>query len=953
MSSILKKSTAFLLGAVLTLQLCLPLALKADDGERQVELSGSVSRAANYTEALKEYPEALGKKEQVFTASGAVASEGAEVEADGGVLSSEAELKFSLNVAEAGRYNVRIEYKIAGGAATTDVVRKIKLNGAVPFSEAERIIFSRSFVDEGEITLNTSGDEIRPGVKEVRERRTTMLYDSVRFYSEPLQFWFESGVQTFSLEYVSSDMYIYSVALVPVTENADYKTVSAGYKNTGAVSGKEEFYQAEASMTERSDSSIRMESNSDPAAVPQSKGYKKLNVVGGNRWREGNQRITYSFDVPESGYYKISLRFLQSWNDGMPSYRRIELDGGVPCRELEAYRFEYNSRWQTETLNVDGEEVLFYLEKGTHQLSMTVVLGELSETVKAVYDNMLVLSDMIQSINKLTGGDADPNYDYEFFKNIPSLEEDMNAVAESLAELSVRLDKITSKSTSMSGNLKSTAGQIRKMADNPFTIAKRIDQLTTAQTNLGTYYSSMQSMPLMLDEFSVASPDVEVEPRTAGFFQKIAAACYNFILSFSKDYNGVSGTFSDGGKVKETINVWVARGTEWAETIKYLSDAEFTPESGVLVNMKIVPSSQLNTGSANVLLLSIVSGKTPDVAMGVSAASPVEFAIRDSVCDLSVFEDFDEVGKRFIDKIFIPFTYDGGVYALPETMNFNCLFYRKDIFSKYSFKIPDTWQELSDDLLPKLYQNGMEFYMPQDFTTFLFQNGGTYYTEDGRYSALSSNEAYRGFKQYTEMFTHYGVPVNANLLARFRTGEMPIGIGAFAFYIQLQTAAPELVGSWEIAPLPGTLKQDGTVDRSTGGLAAECDIILTKDSSKKQAAWEFLKWWTSDETQITYAAELESTIGVEARWNSANSEAFSALDWSVNDRAVIEEMWNWATEIPVVLGGYYTTRYIGNAFNSVVVSGNLTVRDALEEAVEAINKELETKQIEYGVISSD
>ena len=55
----------------------------------------------------------------------------------------------------------------------------------------------------------------------------------------------------------------------------------------------------------------------------------------------------------------------------------------------------------------------------------------------------------------------------------------------------------------------------------------------------------------------------------------------------------------------------------------------------------------------------------------------------------------------------------------------------------------------------------------------------------------------------------------------------------------------------------------------------------------------------------------------------------------------------------MVLGGYYTTRYIGNAFNSVVVSGNLTVRDALEEAVEAINKELETKQIEYGVISSD
>lgn len=296
MNSILKKGTAFLLGAVLALQFCLPSVLKAGAVEKQIELSGSVSRAANYTEALKEYPETFGQKEQVFPA--ARAAEGVKAEADGGVLSSETEVLFNLNVAEAGRYNIRIEYKIAGGAATTDVVRKVKLNGEVPFSEAERIIFSRSFVDEGEITLNTSGDEIRPSVKELRERRTTMLYDSVRFYSEPLQFWFDSGVQTLSLEYVSSDMYIYSVALVPVAENADYKTVSAGYKNIGAVTGTEEFYQAEASMTERSDSSIRMESNSDPAAVPQSKGYKKLNVVGGNRWREGNQRITYSFDVP-------------------------------------------------------------------------------------------------------------------------------------------------------------------------------------------------------------------------------------------------------------------------------------------------------------------------------------------------------------------------------------------------------------------------------------------------------------------------------------------------------------------------------------------------------------------------------------------------------------------------------------------------------------------------------
>lgn len=49
-----------------------------------------------------------------------------------------------------------------------------------------------------------------------------------------------------------------------------------------------------------------------------------------------------------------------------------------------------------------------------------------------------------------------------------------------------------------------------------------------------------------------------------------------------------------------------------------------------------------------------------------------------------------------------------------------------------------------------------------------------------------------------------------------------------------------------------------------------------------------------------------------------------------------------------MLGGYYTTRHLTNAWNKVVINGVL-LRDALEEAVEAINKELKMKQEEYGV----
>ena len=78
-------------------------------------------------------------------------------------------------------------------------------------------------------------------------------------------------------------------------------------------------------------------------------------------------------------------------------------------------------------------------------------------------------------------------------------------------------------------------------------------------------------------------------------------------------------------------------------------------------------------------------------------------------------------------------------------------------------------------------------------------------------------------------------------------------------------------------------------------------------------------------------------------------EVFEDLPWNDGDIEVFHEMWNWANEAPVVLGGYYTGRYLTNAFTSVVVSGNVSVRDALEDAVEAINKELKIKQEEYGV----
>ena len=71
--------------------------------------------------------------------------------------------------------------------------------------------------------------------------------------------------------------------------------------------------------------------------------------------------------------------------------------------------------------------------------------------------------------------------------------------------------------------------------------------------------------------------------------------------------------------------------------------------------------------------------------------------------------------------------------------------------------------------------------------------------------------------------------------------------------------------------------------------------------------------------------------------------------------AEFEKSLAWATEMPVVLGGYFTGRQITNAWNRVVtrdisMGGDQTdtnVRDSLELAVEDINRELQAQQAQY------
>lgn len=807
----------------------------------------------------------------------------------------------------------------------------------------------RRFRDETEPKVNSLGDEIRPSVEQIYQWSEASVVDNRGLYTEPLLFYLEPGSHSLRLEMVSQSVALSTLTFRAPEELPSYQQVLQDYLVQGhQPAGQSIRFEAEDNIIHKSSSTIRMLSNGDPAASPRSLQTVKMNCIGDTAWMQENASITWKFEVPEDGLYQLNLRMGQWYREGMPSYRRIELDGKVPYAEFQNVAFVYDKKWRSELLcAADGKPYAVYLTKGPHELTMTAKQGDIRPILQTITDDSELLSSLLLQIVMIVGQNPDPNYDYHLERKIPNLMESLDSLVTHMAELMEQIQAIAGEKTpAMYNQLRQLQEQLRDMAADPYSIPVKTDDLNTILTTYGDWISWLQQEPLILDYIEFLPYGQEVEDYQAGFFAKVETAAVQFLRSFQVDYNNIGSVYDEDVVLREKLNVWVARGKDWGTLIKQMADADFTPKTGVEINMHILPSGQLNAGSANALLLAVSSGMAPDVAMGTPAESVGEFAIRSAVADLSGFPDFQEVAGWFRQELFVPVTYKQKVYAIPETMSFRVLIYRKDILQNLGITPPKTWEELYNRVIPVLYQNNMEFFFPSSLEIMLFQLGGRFYNDEGTASALDTPEAYQAFKEMCEMYTVYGVPVTANFFNRMRTGEMPIGVGDFTSYMQMVSAAPELDGRWGIAPLPGHVEEDGEINHSQGGAVLETDMIM-EQSDKKEVAWDFLKWWASESVQVQFGNEIEALNGIGARWNTANTKAFAAMPWPQEDREVINQALDQIDQTPPVLGGYFTTRHLTNAFNRVVVS-NGNVRDSLEKAVKDINKELRRKQESSG-----
>lgn len=857
---------------------------------------------------------------------------------------------FAFAVPQDGYYNFEAVYTAIDGG-TDSPRRSMEVDGKQLFQEMINVEFSRIWKDDGEPWVNSLGDEVRPKQVEVFDQQTIRLHDSLGRDAEPMRFYLTTGTHTVTFHYILESFLLSSLTVCAPEKILTYQEVASSYQAAGYqnASGSDLYIRAERPAA-KSDCSLRLGTDSDPKTEPAITQNTVLNVIGGSYWNEGGQSLTWNLDIEQAGLYQLNLRAYQKYNDGLSSYRTILVDGKVPFEEFLCYEFPYQG-WQTVTpSDANGNPYLLYFAAGRHTLTLSVVTMPYARILSSLQSTLSVLSDIIQSVIMITGIDPDVNFDYELDKKIPGLMDQLQTVSDGLGEQVNILSGLSEKASSSINSLKEIQDRIDKMIAKPFDVAKNLNTMIDDQTTLSNWINGFNNLPLMLDYITVTDPSQKAANPQSNFFQRFWFSLRDFMLSFVRDYDSIVGTTTDeNGNVTQqatVLDVWVSRGKEWAEILKQITDEEFTQQTGIYINYNMLPSGQL--GATGIMMLAKASGTEPDIVLGTDTSTPTEYGMRGVSADLSQFSDYPEVASRFCTGSTTPYEFKGAVYALPETIDFSIMYYRADILSSLNIPVPNTWQELYSLVLPELKRNGMDFWYEGGLNLLLFQQGGDLYSEDGLTSGLGTRQAYEAFKQFCDLYNVYEVPKAANFYNRFRSGQMPIGISSFNTYLLLTSAAPELEGKWSATVIPATERTDekGNTVYDRSNVIAGTSSMIFESTEHLNECWQFLKWYTSTETQTRYATDIVSYIGPEAKWFSANTQSFDGLSWDNSLKTAVQAQRVWCKGVRNVIGGYITARHETNAYTRSVV-GTTNYRESIEKAADDINRELQLKNEEF------
>ena len=946
---------------VCTAALLFSCAMAEETVSGEVYVSERISR--NYTKVSSLYTlPAYAGAECPVPVTGAETDDAEWTEENEGYTGSEKVLRvaygdsvvLTADVPEDGLYALRVDTfsrdsRLAENRQSVLADRMaLSVDGEYPFYECRNLKFESVWIRNTEASYDRYGDEMVSLPEKDARWESKYISDSTGRRTEPLLLELAAGKHKLCLEVREGSFLLGNLTLCAPPEIPAY-TGSAAAKGDQLITLQGEEYAW------ANTSSIHGVMEYDAALEPYEVEHTRLNTIDSDSFKTAGDSVTWKLEVPADGDYYLALNYRQSDKTGFPVFADVLVDGQIPSEAFRAYPLSYGASWQRHSLqDKEGNLLSIRLDKGEHTLTLRLTMTPLREVLEALDEIMYSVNDLALEITKVAGTNADKYRDLKLSRYIPNLTRDLKDYAVRLRTLEERYRVYTDsgKNVAVMASMLIAAGQLESLAENPDEIPYRIGELSSsgnsANQHLANTVDNLLRNNLAIDRIWLYQ-DGAVLPDSPGFFASAGKSAERFASSFSSQRYSMANTDPDH------LQVWVNRSNQYVQIMQKLIDDSFTPETGIQVDLSIMPDQYK-------LVLARSSGNAPDVATGINYTIPYELAIRSALRDLNSFEDFREVAGVYEPGFFLTGTIGDKVYSMPETLNFWTLFYRTDVMEKLNLPVPDTMDDVIA-LLPELQMRGLNFYYAtagmlsmRNFhgtTPLLVQNGGALYYETADMgTALGSRGSVKGFTALTDLFTIYNMPVNVdNFYQHFRNGDMPIGIADFYTYNLIRNAAPELDSSWAISLIPGTVQEDGSVDRTTCG-CAESTVIFKSTEDREEKAWQFIRWWSSTEIQALFGRMVQSIYGSEYIWPTANLEAFDLLPWDTEDKRVVRAFAENVKDVARVPGTYMLEREMSNAFNDIVVNGE-NEQTRIDKAVKTINREIRRKLEEFGYLDEE
>ena len=806
-----------------------------------------------------------------------------------------------------------------------------------------------------EILTDRYGNEILPDQYQL-PYAASYLEDHESFSGLPLTFDLTEGTIQITIHPQNQSLNLYGIYAVDSVEDISYETYLESLGSVNEYSGDYLTIQGE-DYRAKSDSSIRGTNVANVSVTPSSPYVKLVNATADESNKRMGQKLYYEVEVPEDGFYYLSFKYSQPKKTGGCAYRTIEIDGKVPYVELRDIGFEYTGINTYDNCTIATG---IYLTKGVHTICLKVTAGPMDEPYQELMTIINEINDTGIELKRIKGNNSndsagvDTNRTWDILQYMPDILERIEDWRVRLLNVYQKLEDIGGMEPAYVSDIMLAVQNLERLAEEPRELPNRLSLLSDDNSSAAQLASltltKIYEQNLSIDCIYLHGSNVELPSPSADFLPSISTSIKQFLYSFSDTMNETV----DVENSEEALTVWINKPSQYVEVLRQLTADTFTAETGIEVSFSIMPDEKKIT-------LANSTGNNPDVALGLSYYRPAEFAMRGMAVNLLEFEDFlDWYGEEYNIQALSPMAYEDGIYGASETQEFYVLFYRTDILEALNLEVPQTWEDVKA-MMPVLHRNAMNFNLPlannvgyKSFEAtggFIFQNGGDYYSDDGFSSNFGDPDTIAGLREMIDLYQIYGLAQNIpNFFNAFRSGSVPIGVSNFATYLQLQVGAPELNGRWDIALVPGTEQEDGTICRYWSADATSAMIF--SNTQKKDEAYEFLKWWLSSETQLEYANDLQMKYGSDYIWNTGNHVALEGMSYPLAHKKIILEQWSWQKEALRHPASYILEREVSNAWIAIVTQGD-PFQARIDEATLASNREIMRKLTEFGYFDEE